>query len=241
MVPGSLTDSNSRSKHALVLAAMKLSPLPPAPLDADPKARLLDAAERLFAERGVGATGIRELAQAAGVNVAAVSYHFGGKEQLYLAVLKRAFKNSGDIGGVIAECRARAHAAGTRAAAEEALGRVIRRFMGSFLDQERNQARTLLVLREMADPTEALDIICADFVGPSSEALLDLIALLRPELVGTRRLRIIAGNLVAQCVFYALSRPIALFMLGDRELTESSLDEIAAVVTASSLAAIAAA
>jgi AcrR family transcriptional regulator len=214
---------------------------PSSPPDPDPKARLLDAAERLFAERGVGATGIRDLAQAAGVNVAAVSYHFGGKDQLYLAVLKRAFKNSGDIGGVIAECRARAHVAGTRRAVEEAVGMVIRRFMGTLLDQERNQARTLLVLREMADPTEALDIICADFVGPSSEALLDLIGLLRPDLAGTRRLRIVAANLVAQCVFYALNRPIALFLLGDQQMTEASLDEIAAVVTASSLAAIVAA
>jgi AcrR family transcriptional regulator len=215
-----------------------MKPSAPPASDPDPKARLLDVAERFFAERGPGATGIRELAQAAGVNVAAVSYHFGGKEQLYLAVLKRAFKNSGDIGGVIAECRARAHAKGTRAAAEEALGVVIRRFM-AFLDHEGKQARTRLVLREMADPTEALGIICADFIGPSSEALLDLIGLLRPDLVGTRKLRIVAANLAAQCVFYTLSRPIALFMLGDRETTEASIDEIAEVITASSIAALA--
>ena len=51
--------------------------------------RLLDAAERLFAERGVGQTSLRAVTEAAGANLAAVNYHFGTKTGLLLAVLDR--------------------------------------------------------------------------------------------------------------------------------------------------------
>ena len=51
--------------------------------------QILDAAEALFAEHGYAATSLRELTAAAGVNLAAVNYHFGGKEELAKAVLAR--------------------------------------------------------------------------------------------------------------------------------------------------------
>ncbi len=53
------------------------------------KDRLLDAAERLFAERGFDGASMRALTQAAGVNVSAANYHFGSKEALLRATLLR--------------------------------------------------------------------------------------------------------------------------------------------------------
>lgn len=52
-------------------------------------ARLLDAAERLFAESGLEGISLRRVAGAAGVNSAAVHYHFGSREALVEAVLVR--------------------------------------------------------------------------------------------------------------------------------------------------------
>jgi TetR/AcrR family transcriptional regulator, regulator of cefoperazone and chloramphenicol sensitivity len=49
------------------------------------RARLLNAALRLFAEKGFANTSTRELATAAGVNIAAISYYFGDKAGLYRA------------------------------------------------------------------------------------------------------------------------------------------------------------
>ena len=48
--------------------------------------RLLDAALALFAEKGYAKTSTREIAQAAQVNIASISYYFGDKEGLYKAV-----------------------------------------------------------------------------------------------------------------------------------------------------------
>ena len=55
----------------------------------DTKRRILDAAERLFADNGVLATSMRDITAEAGVNLAAANYHFGSKEALLIAVLER--------------------------------------------------------------------------------------------------------------------------------------------------------
>src|SRR5690349_21071740 len=62
-----------------------------APLDTSPdtKTRILDVAEGLFMEHGFEATSLRQLTSAAGVNLAAVNYHFGSKEELFQSVLTR--------------------------------------------------------------------------------------------------------------------------------------------------------
>lgn len=52
--------------------------------------QLLDAAEQVFAERGYAATSIERLAQAAGVSRPVVYAHFGSKDGIYLACLRRA-------------------------------------------------------------------------------------------------------------------------------------------------------
>lgn len=55
----------------------------------DTKERILDAAERLFADHGFAATSLRAITSGAGVNLAAVHYHFGSKEALIQAVFER--------------------------------------------------------------------------------------------------------------------------------------------------------
>ncbi len=53
------------------------------------KDRILETAERLFAERGYDATSLRAITREAGVNLAAVNYHFSSKEALLRALFNR--------------------------------------------------------------------------------------------------------------------------------------------------------
>lgn len=55
----------------------------------DTRDRILDTAERLFAAHGFDGTSLRQITEAAGVNLAAVNYHFGSKEELYTQVFVR--------------------------------------------------------------------------------------------------------------------------------------------------------
>lgn len=82
-----------------------------------PKLRLVEAAEKLFAEKGFEAVSVRDITKEAGANVAAVNYHFGSRDGLVVAVisrylmpvnqerlvrLERAEKNGGETGEIIA-------------------------------------------------------------------------------------------------------------------------------------------
>ncbi len=51
--------------------------------------RLLDSAEELFCEHGFDDTSVRDLAAAAGCNIASVNYYFGSKENLYVEMFRR--------------------------------------------------------------------------------------------------------------------------------------------------------
>src|SRR5712691_8886626 len=53
------------------------------------RTRILDAAEELFMQHGFGGTSMRLLTSRAGVNLAAVNYHFGSKDALIEAVFRR--------------------------------------------------------------------------------------------------------------------------------------------------------
>src|SRR3984957_13471493 len=67
------------STHAIVASAEDLSS----------RARLRDAAVRLFAERGVAGTSVRDIAEAAGVTAGLITHHFGSKAGLKAAVDER--------------------------------------------------------------------------------------------------------------------------------------------------------
>lgn len=54
----------------------------------DRRARILDVAERRFAERGIEAVSVRSILAEAGVNVALAHYHFGGREGLIAELLR---------------------------------------------------------------------------------------------------------------------------------------------------------
>jgi len=53
--------------------------------------KIMDVATPLFAQKGFAGVSVKEIAEAASVNIALISYHFGGKENLYAAILEVQF------------------------------------------------------------------------------------------------------------------------------------------------------
>lgn len=73
---------------------------PPAAASASTRARIIDVAERLFAEQGYNGVSLRTITAAAGANMAAVHYYFRNKEGLLRAIFEQR------VGGMNAERRA---------------------------------------------------------------------------------------------------------------------------------------
>ena len=62
----------------------------------DTKDKIIHEATLLFAELGYEGTSIREIAQKAEVNIAAINYHFNSKENLYSEIIKKCYLDSSE-------------------------------------------------------------------------------------------------------------------------------------------------
>lgn len=129
----------------------------------DARARLLQAGLRLFAQQGYSKTSTRELAEAASVNVASISYYFGDKAGLYRAVFQEPL-------GAPEDELARFNGP------QLTLAQALRGFYDGFLEPLRqgDKARLCMKLhfREMLEPTGLWPIEAAQGLQPSHEALL---------------------------------------------------------------------
>jgi len=57
--------------------------------------KIINAAVSLFSTKGFNCVSVKEVAETAGVNIALISYYFGGKENLYAFILKKQMDNLG--------------------------------------------------------------------------------------------------------------------------------------------------
>jgi AcrR family transcriptional regulator len=78
--------------------------------DATSRERVIEAATSLFASHGYDGTTTREIGRLAGLNIATVAYHVGGKRELYQTIMKRAYEaERAALETAVAHFRANAH------------------------------------------------------------------------------------------------------------------------------------
>ena len=116
------------------------------------KQALLQSATEVFAKLGYHGASLRDLAQHAKVNQALISYHFGGKEGLYLAVFVAMGQQLQDrLGDILS-----AEPPDTRAKALMQLLLMADRVVWLMAD-DKSQAWSQLIMREQQEPTAAFD------------------------------------------------------------------------------------
>jgi TetR/AcrR family transcriptional regulator, regulator of cefoperazone and chloramphenicol sensitivity len=193
------------------------------------RARLLKAAERLFAERGFKKVTVREICRAARANVAAVNYHFGDKLGLYREVMQVAIDAMRDATEAARE-------AGEGQPADEKLRRYIVIFLHRVLSRDAEHVHRL-ISREMNDPTRALDDLVEQGVRPRIEYLSGVIA----EMTGCAPsdlsvLRCVAA-IQSQSLIY-VRNPIASRLGLTFEPTPAHIDEAARHIAEFSIAGV---
>jgi AcrR family transcriptional regulator len=157
---------------------------------------LLKAALQLFGERGFDAVGIRELATAAGVNIAAINYHFGTKEQLRLEALRHGLEPTLTMREETQGYLDEAGKHGSTSAAEGALRKYIHRFLKEILAT--NSAHWSLLMREFTMPSPSFDVIIGEYLEPVDAILVQILRLLLPG-ADEMTLSGCAGSIIGQC------------------------------------------
>jgi AcrR family transcriptional regulator len=107
----------------------------------DTKTRILDAAEKLFGEKGFDATSLRDITTEADVNLAAVNYHFQSKDSLIEATIMRC------AAPVNQQRIAMLEAAGPQPTVEQ----IVEAFVGPVLEQDFEPMAPLMA-RVLASP-----------------------------------------------------------------------------------------
>ena len=159
--------------------------------------RLLDAAEQLFAESGYEGTSVRDITAKADCNVAAVNYHFGGKENLYLEVFRNRMRPLREIRIAAIE------KAMSKGNGKPSLENLLRAFAIAFLEpfSDRNHSRQFvkLMTHEMLDHRLTQTMFIDEVVAPVTSALLKALTTIIPdydEITGKLCIHSVVGQLV---------------------------------------------
>lgn len=143
------------------------------PPTADTRRRILDAACRLFAEKGYRGATVAQICRAAQANIAAVNYHYGGKERLY----QQSWRYAHDQ--ILSEIPPDGGVAADRPPAARLRGR-IRAGLQRALVGDAVEFR--MMRHEMANPTGLLHQVIEDAIGPIRRATQEILR----EMLGPR-------------------------------------------------------
>ncbi len=192
------------------------------------KTRLLEAAGEEFAEKGFEAARVRTICQRAGANAAAINYHFGDKERLYIeAVLE-------------------AHRCGDTLLPDSTFEQLtpaeqLRAFIGHFLQNvlavKQDTWHHTLMLRELMKPSSACEAVVRESIRPRFERLLGILRKACPAAEG-EQLHALAFSVIGQCLHYKLARPVSERLIGPSAYAALDVEFLTDHITRFSLAAL---
>lgn len=194
------------------------------------RARLLESAGEVFAEYGFRHAKVQDICQRAQANVAAINYHFGGKEQLYQAVIHYALE---------ADEAFLPSLAGTPEGPPEArLRQFIEAFLFGMLSSEHPTWHSKLISHEMSDPTSALDLVVEHLVRPIHNTLSAIVRELLGAAANPDEAEFFTACVISQCVIYHHSKEVVIRMNPNLRFDAAALQQLADRIARFSLAAI---
>ena len=176
--------------------------------------RILDEAEALFANKGYHAVSVREITREARCNLAAVNYHFGNKQNLYLEVFRsrwlprasrlhrnfrKSLKNNGNLSpNAVVRSLARAF------------------LEGPMSDDERMRHHKL-IFGEFAQPTQAFDLVADQVLKPLFTNLMTDLKTAMPDTTRDKQMALNAFSILAMVLYFNLARPLITNFLGGHD------------------------
>lgn len=194
----------------------------------DTRRRLIEAAGEVFAERGFRAATIREIVERAGANIAAVNYHFGDKENLYLAVVEHVCQGAPDRFPHLEALET----------PEARLREFVRLFLVHCLAADSRSWPPRLFAREMAEPTPAFQILVDRVMRPATERLVRIVKELGGDGLSHDDAWLCAQSVVAQCAYQKHAEAIIRRLGPPLPQGLDGLDQLVSHITRYSLAAI---
>lgn len=202
--------------------------------------RLLDVGLEEFGKYGFDYVSTRQLTQKAQVNQAAIPYHFGGKEGLYMAVAEDLVATLRGTVGIAAERIQKRLESGPIPLAEgEILVTALIGKMVPFLVGTGNgRLRAAFVIRELMNPSEAFDHLYQGYLCKVHTTVTRLVASLLAEDPEAESSILRAHALIGQVMVFGAGRELIRVRMGWKETTEEHLEQIRESITETFIASI---
>lgn len=144
--------------------------------------RLIDTGLTLFGRYGFDGVTTRQLATTAQVNQAAIPYHFGGKEGVYLAIAEQI---AASVGPQVNALQKNIHSRLNHEAPQNLLLECTIKLAEIAFTPEHQSSWFIFLTREQFHPTAALTILQRGFIDPVHQLIGELIALITNTTVDT--------------------------------------------------------
>lgn len=188
------------------------------------KLALIMAAGELFAESGIEGQGVRTIAEKAGVNIAAINYHFGSKENLYVETFRYVISHEKDV-----------HAADFFKEAGEDISpykasvllyRYVKEKFNAHFSKKQPRWFNMLVMRALLDPSPSLQSLVEEVFRPEMEAFVSFIHKADSR-ISREDAVLLYFFLTGQIFFYSLSRVPILMTLNKEDYDKVFIDRAA--------------
>ena len=192
--------------------------------------RLLDAAIDHFGRKGLEGASTRAIAAAAGTTMSSITYHYGGKEGLYLAAVRHIANQIGEHldPALRASRNLAAQDIGPEAASRTVLS-VIDHFLEIIIKPE-SEAWARLIVREQMDPTRAFDVLYGGVIGRAVDHLSALLVHIGEGRWDGTEARLKALAIIGQVLIFRVGRATLLKAAGWTDVDAEGVAAIRRVV-----------
>jgi AcrR family transcriptional regulator len=167
---------------------------------AQTKQQLLEVAGRVFAERGYVYATSKEICELANANIAAVNYHFGGKDGLYAAVLEEAHARLVSI-DIVTEITQ------SKVSGADKLRLLLRKIVGEIAKRDSGAWELRVLSRELMAPTSLMDGMMKNQVVPKAKLVTGMIG----DILGVPATHPAVSrstvNIIGPCLFLLIANP----------------------------------
>ncbi|EGV51487.1 CerR family C-terminal domain-containing protein [Candidatus Endoriftia persephone] len=202
---------------------------------ADTRQRLLQAALKAFGHRDYEAVSTREIVRAADANISAISYHFGGKQGLYLATAEYLAETIHTTMAPHLQHIQQASLTASPQQCRQLLANLMARLVRNLALDSITEDAAGLIFREQHHPTEAFEILYKQIFAPMHDVISQLIAKVwglpadAPEVLTT------SHALFGQVIIFRIGRTTILRRLGLPVFGDSEVRIITELVTSLAL------
>lgn len=189
---------------------------------------LVREALRLFGEKGYEGASTREIADAAGTNVASIAYHFGGKPGLHRACGEAVASMLANASGLAGR-----EEAGLSADQGELVGRIsaiLQRMSAILFSGSQSELVVPFILREMAHPGEAFEAIYSGMMEPVHMRLCGLWAAATGTDPDSDNVKLTVFSMIGQLLYFRIAARAVARRLGRDSLDDQDVAAIRSVI-----------